>query len=242
MPSFSDLITTLVENVVYDVVKNWLFIFIALAASNALLAVVFQKIKTKKEIIAWWGCGFVLMLAVMQLLGTKSQEPNLGGNIQQIQAGGINNDQDTVAIITVNIMNAGNMQSIIKNWNVEAEVNGNKYSGTFTVMPDTFFFSEPRSSDPSNPTKIIYKKEDDILDKSINPIQSGGSMPGILFVVFPRIPPETFKYGAKFIVSYEDILSKKYTLEISSTAQTTPNVMATPGLHTGAVCPVPALH
>jgi hypothetical protein len=85
-------------------------------------------------------------------------------------------------------------------------------------MPKTFTFNEIPNVNKYQPESITYHSEDNIIEKGLTPIQVGGLLPGILFVGFQNIDPSLFKGGADFIVTYEDVLSKPYSMSIRSSA------------------------
>jgi hypothetical protein len=66
----------------------------------------------------------------------------------------------------------------------------------------------------------------------------GAILPGILFVVFQNVDESVFRSGADFKITFEDVLSKQYSMTISSSGKMD-NVTTFPGVHTDMVCPVP---
>jgi hypothetical protein len=174
------------------------------------------------------------------LIGTRSQEPNLVGALQSVFAGvSPANERETVAIFTIGIVNTGGMQSIVKGWNVEASSNGVKYQGSFAPMPKTFTFNNIPRITEEQPESVTFKNEDNILEKGLFPVQPGAFLQGIVFVMFRNVDPAIFKGVVDYNVSYEDVLSKKYSMPLKSTGQIGP-VALNPGLHTEAVCRGPS--
>jgi hypothetical protein len=100
-----------------------------------------DKLKNKKDVIVLWGGMFVLFSVLGLAFSSKPQQPQLAGTIQTVVVGPANKNNDTVAVITMNVMNAGTMQSIVKNWKVTATINGNNYDGLFGMMPQTVSFN-----------------------------------------------------------------------------------------------------
>src|ERR1019366_791566 len=99
---------------------------------------------------------------------------NLVGAVQAAVSGSsAPNDRDTIAIFTVGIANTGGMQSIVKGWNVEASANGVKYQASFTPMPKTFTFNNIPRINEDQPESVVFKSEDNIVEKGLFPIQSG---------------------------------------------------------------------
>jgi hypothetical protein len=241
VPSFDEIYHHLILGIFYDIVKHWLTYAVGVGAIHLILKFVFEKIKTNREVIVLW-CGLFILFSVSgSVLGARQQEPNLLPGIQSVVTGGINSDKDTVAVLEMTIMNIGSMQSIAKNWSIEATINGTKYSGLLSSMADTFTFNLLDRTKPDAPhDALTYHKEDQIMSKGMTPTQPGGITPGILFVIFEGIEPGIFKGGAEFTVTFEDVFSKKYAAAIRSNAKRPERITTTPGLHTDMMCPVPS--
>ncbi len=142
-------------------------------------------------------------------------------------------------VISMSIINSGDMQSSVKDWKVDTLVAGTHYNGIFEEMPGTFTFNTPQNAGTNSPTSLTYKREDNIVEKSITPIQPGAMLPGTLFVVFDNIDSATLRAaGADITVSFEDINSNPYHAGGKISAQTQ-FVGVVPGLHTDMVCHAP---
>jgi len=237
--SLSDVFQVIYDGIVYDLLKYLVGPLIVTAAASVILKKVFHKLENKKEAIHFWIASFVAICTLFYFIGANVQKPGLVGSIQSVIGGSADNQQDTVMVITMSILNTGSMQSIAKNFHVEADANGVKYPATFTAMPTTFTFSNQiLAGRPNTPDHITYHNEDNLLEKAMLPIQPGGIMPGILFVSFPGVSPSLLHGVVDYTVTWEDIFSKKYAATFKQTG-----VLATPlgypGLHTEMVCPVP---
>jgi hypothetical protein len=208
-------------------------------AFGGVLRFAFHKLKQRREIVAFGIGSFLLFLALMVFVA-RPQSPELNGGIQSVIAGQASGDErNTTAVFTVNITNTGNMQTIVKSWKVEASANGRKYDAVFPPMPSRFTFNNiPKNMTASQPESITYKSEDNILEKSLVPIQGGAIMPGILFVVFQNVDSSVFKAGADYTITFEDVFSKRYSMTISSSGKMD-NISTFPGVHTEMVCPLP---
>jgi hypothetical protein len=236
---FEHLIQIIFEGATYDFFR-WLAVSLIVAiGATTVVKVVFDKLKENKETFTFLAMSFVVVLALCYLIAAKPQQPILAGTIQSIATGGLSNDaKDTVAIVSMSIMNSGTMPSIPRNWTVQAVINGQTYTPSFVPMPKTFTFNLPEAG-PNSPKAIVYHGEDDLLQKSVLPIQPGGLMAGLLFVVFEGIPASVFQSGgADFTVTYQDVLSNKYEATQRTTAKFS-NIPIVPGLHTDLACPVP---
>ncbi|MGC1862593.1 MAG: hypothetical protein WA733_16130 [Methylocystis sp.] len=232
------LYQTILDGITYDIIKIVFAPMLITAAATFLMKTVFHKLSTSKEMIYFAGTFFVLVFLVADVFGVRNQQPNLSGGIQQIMVGGIRDNKDSIVIITVTIMNSGSMQSIVKNWNIEATINGNSYQGAvISPAPKSFTFTSTNSS-VDMPTGITFHGEDDVIEKALKPVQPGGLATGVLFVDFKDLDPAVFKVGADFKVSYEDVFSKKYILTMRTAAKSGP-ISSVPGTHSDLVCPIP---
>ena len=233
-----DLRQIITDGAIYDVVKYVVLSVIVAAAGTALAQRISTKLKTYKELGPVFLLGFVAIFVVLFALGGKSQQPNFIGGIPTVTAGNLNNGHDTVLILSMSVINTGNAQSIVKNWNVQAALNGATYNGVFSEMPPAFTFNIGQDRGPDFPTSITYKSEDDLLAKGTSPIPPGGMLAGTLFVVFKNVDASIFKAGADITVTYEDFYSRKYAATKKMTAEFGP-VAVIPGLHTVMACPLP---
>ena len=129
------------EGATYDIVK---FIIGALLLSSGITSVtskIFKLISGFKDIFMFGGIVFASILVVFYVLAPRAPEPNFVGGVNSVVAGPINNDRDTIAIITISIINSGATQSIIKNWSIEAVIDGQSYGGGFLIpAPKEFRF------------------------------------------------------------------------------------------------------
>lgn len=236
---FSGLFGNIVGGVEYDVFRYLVGPLIMTIAGTAIARRAFGAIQQRKEAITFATCLFVISATLFYFISSPVQQPKLSGSITQILTGAINSSiQSTVAILAVEITNTGNMQTIVKNWKVSAEINGTTYDGSFGQMPPTFTFNDIPQSILNQPTSVTYSRADNVLEKSLTPIQVGALLPGILFVVFENVDPSIFKSGALFTVTYQDVLSRSYSMSLKATALMG-RVGIPPGLHTQMACPVP---
>ncbi len=150
---------------------------------------------------------FVLFLTLIYAVGTRGQEPELSASIQSVFVGNGQTDHDNIVAIALNVINTGTMQTIVKNWRVSIEANGQTYSAAFPLMPESFTFREIPSATPNQPTSVTLHSSDNLLEKSLSPIQVGAMSPGVLFVVFQNVDKSVFKAGVTYNVAFEDVLS-----------------------------------
>src|SRR5713226_6601028 len=174
--------------------------------------------ETRKEQIAFGVASFVLFLTLIYAVGTRGQEPELSASIQSVFVGNGQTDHDNIVAIALNVINTGTMQTIVKNWRVSIEANGQTYSAAFPLMPESFTFREIPSATPNQPTSVTLHSSDNLLEKSLSPIQVGAMSPGVLFVVFQNVDKSVFKAGVTYNVAFEDVLSRQYATQIRSTA------------------------
>ena len=182
------------------------------------------------------GCSFCAVLVILFVMGPREQHPQFVGAIPSLLSAALG-ERDTVAVMSMSILNTGNMQSIVKNLSVEAQVNGTKYEGKFSTAPKQMTFNLPDLG-PASPSALKYVSEDDLLVKATSPIQPGAVMVGTLYVIFEGVPGDTFKSGADFTVNYQDAFSHPYAATIKSTAKMAVAGVL-PGLHTEMVCRPP---
>ena len=237
--SLDHLWQIVIEGATFELVKRVVGSIIVTFALTYVGAKVFRKLSKLREMIYFSLAMFVAIFTTLLLANPLSQGPNFAGAVQQVLTGGYNNDHDTIAIITMSIVNSGSMQSVAKNWTVETSVNGRKYIPSFLVpAPKNFTFTGLERGGPGSPSAMTFHGEDSILEKSMSPIQPGALVAGVLFVFFQNVDPSVFKGGADFTVNYEDVFSKTYAAPFKTTAKF--DAVATfPGLHTDLACPVP---
>lgn len=237
MPSADDVFTHFGLSIFYEVSRHWFFYVIMIASSNILISRVWGRIKNLKEIAIFWACAFLLLVSAVTVLGSKPQEPNLIGGISAGLSGGTQGSHDTVAVLSMSIINTGSMQTIVKQWGVTAELNGTTYQGSIVTQPHDLTFDTSGHGE-KNPTSVIHRAQDNILEKSLTPIQSGALVAGDLFVVFSDAAPEIFRLGAVVTVTYEDVFSKHYAVASKMGGKIAIS-LPQPGLHTEMVCPAP---
>jgi hypothetical protein len=235
--TLGDIVNTAVDGVTYDTLKYVAAPLVFTLAGTVVVKYAFKKLSEWKEIIVFSSSVFVALFITFVLLGNRPQQPQLTGAIQSVITGAINDNKDSVMVISMNVMNIGSMQSIVKNWSISASVNGSSFQGSFPMMPKTFSFTNANST-AGNPSSITFHNEDSLLDKGINAIQQGSMLPGILFVVFTNVDASVFKFGADITVNYEDAFSKKYSASIKTSPQVG-NIGMMPGLHSDLVCKLP---
>lgn len=238
-----DIAQIIAEGLTYDAIKIAVGSAMASVGATFIVGKLLRKLENKREAAYFFIASFVFIFVLVFIIAPRTQGPQLGGNIQAVTGGGINNDHDTITVITVAVLNSGSMQSITKNWSITAKVNENTYDGSFlTPPPNNFAFNlkeeDARDNGPQSPTGIVYHAEDSMLDKAINPIAPGGMMEGILFVLFRGVDPSVFKGGANYVVGFEDVLGRKYTFQFATSAKKNPFTTVA-GLHTDMVCPAP---
>ncbi|WP_315739689.1 MULTISPECIES: hypothetical protein [unclassified Bradyrhizobium] len=218
------------------------YILVPLIMSTALggmIRLAFGKLKDRKQQIAFGATSFVLFLLLIFSVGTRSPRPQLSGGIQSVMAGNAGQDErNTIAVLALNVVNTGSMQTIVKNWRVSARSNGRIYDAVFPTMPDNFVFNNIPSTVPGQPEAVTFHKVDSLLEKSLTPIQTGAMLPGILFVMFQNVDPAVFKTGVDYLVTYEDVLSHQYSMEIKSSGSFGA-IGLTPGVKMEATCRVP---
>ena len=237
MPKWlQDLWGIVADGISYDVAKVVVGSLVV-GVVGASIGKITNRLETLKEAIYIGIAIFVATAVVITLISPRSQAPQLGGNIENVLAGPLNNNTGTIAVFTVDVVNSGTMQSIIKNWSVTATVNSINYRGAILVPPPpNLTFNDP-DAPAGAPRAITFHGQDSLLDKASVPIPTGGETTGLLFIVFNGIDPSIFKAGVDYTVAFEDALSKTYTLRITSTAQKGPIALAS-GIHAELMCPV----
>lgn len=189
----SNIFHIILEGATYDIVKNIVGPLIVTTALAVIIRAVFKKLETWRETITFViGC-FIAVCTLFYFIGSTKHGPILIGAIQQTQGGPSNQGHDTVMIISMSIMNTGDMQSIVHDWKVDASIAGTHYNGIFEEMPSTFTFNGIPNGESNTPKSLTYKSEDNIVEKSITPIQPGAMLPGTIFVVFRDIDPATLR-------------------------------------------------
>jgi hypothetical protein len=232
-----DLSQIVIEGAIYDFIK-WGIGALIVTGALAFIARLTKRLESVRDIVYFSIAAFVAVFALIFLIAPRTQGPQLAGTLQTITAGGINSDHDTIVVIALNVLNSGTMQSIVKNWNVTSTINSRIYQGSFLIPPPKDFTFKSTVIGPNIPTSITYHGDDNIIEKAMTPIPQGGLMAGLLFVEFHDIAPSVFAAGADYTVSFEDALSRKYSVGGTSTAKLGPIAAAT-GIHADLVCPAP---
>jgi hypothetical protein len=218
---------------------NYLLVpLIMSTALGGMIVVAFGRLKKRKEQIAFGVGSFILFLTLIYALGSRSQEPILTASIQSVFIGDGATDRENIGAIALNVVNTGTMQTIVKNWRVSVEANGHTYDAAFPIMPESFTFRNIPSTTPNQPTSITLHSSDNLLEKSLTPIQVGALLPGVLFVAFQNVDKSLFKTGVTYTVTFEDVFSRVYSTQIKSNASIG-NVGLVPGVKMDAVCPTP---
>jgi len=218
---------------------NYLLVpLIMSTALGGMIVVAFGRLKERKEQIAFGVGSFVLFLTLIYAIGSRSQEPILTASIQSVFIGDGPTDHDNIGAIALNVVNTGTMQTIVKNWRVAVEANGQKYDAAFPLMPESFTFRNIPSATPNQPTSITLHSSDNLLEKSLAPIQVGALLPGVLFVTFQNVDKSLFKTGVTYTVTFEVVFSRQYSAQIKSNASIG-NVGLLPGVKMEAVCTIP---
>jgi hypothetical protein len=228
----------LLEGTIYEICKALFWGAVMTGAIQLIVRRAFHLLKDKREIAALWAGGFILFSAMVYSLGTRPQSPALVASIQQSLLGPNTGTRDTVAILALNVINTGTMQTIVQNWRVQAFIDGQQYDGVFAQMPSTFTFNNIPRTSLNQAESITFHNVDNIVEKSVTPIQVGALLPGIIFVIFQNVPVTTFRPGTIIRVTFHDVLSKEYTAEAKIEAQLG-TIGTVPGLHSELACPVP---
>lgn len=234
-----DFFEHVAENITSAILLNYLLVpLIMTTALGAILMGVFDRLKARKELLIYSLSSFVLFMALIYAVGTPAAKPQLSGAVQSVVAGNVGSDRDTIVVLAANIINTGTMQTIVKNWRVSVRANGHDYQGAFPQMPDAVTFNNIPSVAPNQPTAITYHKSDSLLEKSLTPIQSGSILTGLLFVAFQNVDSAVFKTGADYTISYEDVFSRSYSMQISSNGSVAV-LGVSPGIRAEMACPMP---
>jgi hypothetical protein len=234
----SDFFTHVLESLTAGVLLNYVLVPIIMStALGGIISVAFGRLKNRKEQIGFGIGSFVLFLTLVYSMGTSSPRPILSGSISSVVSGN-SGERDTVAVFSISIINTGNMQTIVKNWKVSARSNGRKYDAVFPEMPDNFIFNNIPPTTASQPTSITYHKTDSLLEKSLSPIQVGSILPGVLFVVFQNVDSAVFRAGIDYIVTYEDVFSRSYTMQVETTGSIG-TIGTMPGVKAEVTCRIP---
>ncbi|KJC35880.1 hypothetical protein UP09_32430 [Bradyrhizobium sp. LTSP885] len=207
-------------------------------AVGAILRVAFNKLKQRKQIIGFGVGSFVLFTTMIYFMGTRTPQPELAGTVTSLFSGVTTDDRTTPIVIALNVINTGSMQTIVKSWRVTMKANGQTYDAVFLPMPPSFTFNNIPNVAKGQPTAITFHGSDNILEKSLTPVQSGSIVSGVLFAAFQNVDGSIFKGVAEYTVTYEDVLSRTYSASIRSTGSISP-VTIMPGIHVEATCPVP---
>jgi hypothetical protein len=169
------------DGISYDVAKVVVGSLIV-GGVGAAIGKITNRLETLKEAISVGLAIFIATAVVITLISPRAQTPQLGGNIENVLAGPLNNT-GTIAVFTVDVVNSGTMQSIIKNWSVTATVNSINYRGSILVPPPPNLTFSDLDAPTGAPRAITFHGQDSLLDKASVPIPTGGETTGLLFIV-----------------------------------------------------------
>jgi hypothetical protein len=176
---FPNVLQVALEGVVYDTLKHLLEAVIVTAAAQYVLKYAFNRLKKRQELLAFCGgCMIIFFLLFLAIDQRPSQRPNLVAGIQQVLVGPSPADRETIVVLALNVINTGTMQTIVKNWKVEAKVNGQIYQAVFGQMPSAFTFNNIPRISPNQPETMTFYSVDQIVEKSLQPIQVGALFRG----------------------------------------------------------------
>ncbi|MGB8277012.1 MAG: hypothetical protein WCF20_03635 [Methylovirgula sp.] len=225
----------LVGGVAYDIVKSLAGALVVTIAATAVARRALGLLQERKQEFTFAAGIFVLTCILFIFLSPPRPRPNIEADIQQTVGAASTKTRDYIVVFSINIINSGQMPSIIKNWRVTATVSGTTYEAMFPPVPENYTLQTPPGSNPDQPLSITYHKQDNIVVKGLTPIQVGSMLTGILFVDFHNIDPEIFRGIVDYSVTFTDVLSKQYSLTAKSTGRID-GIGAIPGLHTDMVC------
>jgi hypothetical protein len=236
----SSFLQSIWDGVTYDVIKIVVLSLVMTAAMDRIAKIFTDRLKEWRQQVIFCGGTFLIFIAIFSVIGTRTVRPDLQGSLINVIAGAPSgSNRQTIAVFSLTIINAGAMQTIVKNWRVTAMSNNRTYAGVFGIMPEVFTFNSiPSNGTKNQPTSVTYHREDNLIERTTKPVEIGGLAAGILFVVFDDIDTGIFTGGADFKITYEDVLSKQYELYISSSAKAD-LITAMPGVHTELACPIP---
>jgi len=235
--SISTFAQVIIDGIQYDFTKYIVGPLIVTAAGSIILKRVFHKLQDRKEQVHFWIASFVALCTLFYFIGSTIQKPVLVGSIQTAQTGNAPNVHGTLAVISMSVINTGTMQSIVRNWKVEAKIGSNTYAATFPLIKVPVVFSDPRNKTGNPTVGIMYHPEDNILNK-LEPVQPGGVLTGVIFAQFENLDKDVFMQGADITVTFEDVYSNKYAAAVKTTPEAKPVGIA-PGAHTDLVCRAP---
>lgn len=239
LPTGLDVLISFGLSLLYEIMRHWFVYILMLLASNVLIARIFGRLKSIKDIAIFWVCMFLLLSSAVVLLGQRPATPNFNSGINNVRAGSFNNGKDTVVIIEMSAINVGNTQSILTNWTVTYNINGTQYKAVMMDMPPVFTFNLPDAA-PDSPTSLVYKREDQLVVKSQTAVQPGGLVAGIILAIFEGIKVESFLPGTEIKVSFNDAFGNPYAAVATVSAQRIAQRTTTlPGLHTEMICHAP---
>jgi hypothetical protein len=129
---WEDIHRAVVDGAIYDILRI-LFGPLVLTILFALVGRYLKWFESVRQLILISVAVFVAVFVGFLTFSPRAQTPQLGGNIEYTIFGPTEDGKGTIAVLTVDVTNAGTMQSIAKNWNVTGTVNNINYQGLFPV-------------------------------------------------------------------------------------------------------------
>jgi hypothetical protein len=228
----------ILEGMVYDILKAILIGSIATIGLDTIFSQVFNLIHTRRQhvlFVTW--VGLILTFSFFEF-GPHQIAPDLNARILQVITGHDDKTNSQYAIATITIINRGTMPTVLTNWRLSMEHNGVTYDAAFPIMPDTFAFHSPKTAETNVPTSVVFEKGDELRTKSLDPIEIGSLLSGILFAQFQNVDPSIFTQEVLYKVYFQDVTGREYLATFSSTAKQSASVAVVPGIKMTAMCPV----
>ena len=180
----------------------------------------------RRSHVAFWVGAAVFIIGLTELISPHTK-PLLRGEVHAIMYGGemLPPPQGAPIIFVVSVANIGTFPSGAGNWGATAIIDGKKYFGHTTLIPERLTASTVKGM------PIVYFGKDNIAIKSLHAISEGDVVYGLLLVEFWGLPTTFFRDNpTTFYVSFDDVIGHHYEIQTSTDLVPGPEVYY-PGIH-----------
>ena len=208
-----DFINSLIQKIEYDFLKKAIVAFLIMLGFDTIFGPVLQKLKTPTKyalfsisvfVIVFFTAAFIQPelrpeLKPLDILVYTVDKPLEG----QPAASGL----VTQTFVVLGITNLGT-PSIATNFRLSVKVGGATYESERVAVPDTVKLNV-------RGREVIYYGSDSLFEKGLAPIPLGGYTAGIMYFVFPTLPPDAVRNQIlDYHLSFVDATGHEYSKDI----------------------------
>ncbi|WP_159728541.1 hypothetical protein [Methylosinus sp. Ce-a6] len=212
----------LVQNVAWDFGKKALFAIVTALVTDKVIKTIINTVQPKAKLqgLRLIVPMFCLFFFLSLLLGQSTLSvPSLEGNIVEIAWGGDVTSKsdgnqlqpDTLlknpVLLVATIKNRGNMPSVVDNYSLELNIDGQSFQGKLVMVPNTV------TVDVNEKQNLTLFGTDALYDKTRTPIYPGSMITGVLLFSLDEVSASSLKRsGISFNLKYKDINGRENSI------------------------------